>query len=377
MPRTPTPRIEHIRRYAVGRTLFGPTTLLAAIERLGFVQADPIRAPARAQDLILRHRVKDYRAGDLEARYARLPIEEDAFVNYGYLPRATAALMHPRAARQSWTAERQAMAAEVIEFVRERGTVHPDDVDAHFQHGTATNWFGGSSRVSTQLLDAMHHRGLLRVAGRRSGTRTYALTAHGLADETDPADGYDRLVDVAMQLYAPLPTRTLRMLVRMIRYGAPQWGAGWKAAAQRALTRYESATVDGITYHWPADEDPTARRWTPTPTVRLLAPFDPIVWDRERFGHLWGWEYRFEAYTPAPKRLRGYYSLPLLWGDDVIGWANLKVVDGRLVPELGYVSAAPSDPAYGAALAAELDRMAAFLKLNEIQVGGPGSSVAQ
>jgi uncharacterized protein YcaQ len=58
-----------------------------AIQRLGFVQADPIRAPARAQDLTLRHRVAGYRAGDLERRYPRLAIEEDFFVNYGFLPR--------------------------------------------------------------------------------------------------------------------------------------------------------------------------------------------------------------------------------------------------------------------------------------------------
>ena len=90
--------LAHLRRYAIARTLFTPTTLGRAIDKLGFVQADPIRAPARAQDLTLRLRVRDYRAGDLERRYPRLPVEEDFFVNYGFLPRATLALMHPRTA---------------------------------------------------------------------------------------------------------------------------------------------------------------------------------------------------------------------------------------------------------------------------------------
>ena len=63
--------LDHRRHHAVARVLFAPTTLAPAIRRLGFVQADPIRAPARAQDLTLRHRVKDYRAGDLEARATR------------------------------------------------------------------------------------------------------------------------------------------------------------------------------------------------------------------------------------------------------------------------------------------------------------------
>ena len=89
----PTPTLDQLRIYAIARSLFKPTTLPKALNRLGFVQADPIRAPARAQDLTLRHRVAGYRAGDLEARYARLDIEEDFFVNYGFLPRATQALM--------------------------------------------------------------------------------------------------------------------------------------------------------------------------------------------------------------------------------------------------------------------------------------------
>ena len=61
--------LDDVRRLAVARSLFPPTTLKRALDRMGFVQADPIRAPARAQDLTLRHRVKDYRAGDLERRY--------------------------------------------------------------------------------------------------------------------------------------------------------------------------------------------------------------------------------------------------------------------------------------------------------------------
>ena len=70
--------LDQLRRYAIGRSLFKPTTLGRAIRKLGFVQADPIRAPARAQDLTLRQRVIDYRVGDLERRYPKLPIEEDS-----------------------------------------------------------------------------------------------------------------------------------------------------------------------------------------------------------------------------------------------------------------------------------------------------------
>ena len=97
--------------------------------------------------------------------------------------------------------------------------------------------------------------------------------------------------------------------------------------------------------------------------VRLLTPFDPVVWDRDRFELFWGWEYRFEAYTPAAKRKRGYYALPLLWRDRVIGWGNLSVKNGELESELGYVRSPPRDRAFKRELGAELDRMRTFLGL--------------
>ena len=94
MPRAARPiTLDDLRRHAVARSLFRPTTLQRALDRMGFVQADPIRAPARAQDLTLRHRVKDYRAGDLERRYAALDVEEDVFVNYGFVTPRVQALM--------------------------------------------------------------------------------------------------------------------------------------------------------------------------------------------------------------------------------------------------------------------------------------------
>ena len=80
--------LGQLRQHAVARSLFPSSTIQDALDRLGFVQADPIRAPARAQDLTLRHRVPGYRAGDLERQYHALAVEEDFFVTYGFLPRA-------------------------------------------------------------------------------------------------------------------------------------------------------------------------------------------------------------------------------------------------------------------------------------------------
>jgi len=361
MPADPT--LDQLRRYAVARTLFTPTTLPAAIRRLGFVQADPIRAPARAQDLTLRHRVRDYRAGDLESRYARLPVEEDCLVNYGFLPREHLALMHPREAARPWDAETRRRAAEVLAFVRERGPVHPRAVELQFAHGRIQNYWGGSSNASTHLLDDMHYRGLLRVRRRDGGTRIYEAVTHPPADDS-PAGRARRaaaLIELIVRKYAPLPAASLTYLVRLLGYGAPHLAAQTQAALALAREQLASCRIEGTSWYWPADENPRSQRHAPDDGVRLLAPFDPVVWDRRRFALLWGWTYKFEAYTPAAKRQFGYYALPMLWQDQVIGWANVPARDGRLQPTFGYAAAKPQVAAFHAALDDELQRLAQFL----------------
>jgi len=354
--------LDDLRRHAVARTLFAPTTLPRAITRLGFVQADPIRAPARAQDLTLRHRVADYRAGDLERRYPRLAIEEDFFVNYGFLPRGTQALLHPRAPLPSWTPARRSRAQAVLVFVRERGVVHPREVDAKFQHGKAPNWFGGASNASTQLLDAMNFHGLLRVARREGGTRCYAVREpQSAAADSDAM--LDAMLDVIVAKYAPLPAPSLGLLASYLVAAAPQWRDRRAATLARARARLPRARVEGIDWYWPAGENPASRRHAPDDTLRLLAPFDPIVWDRRRFELPWGWAYRFEAYTPASRRVHGYYAMPLLWHGQVIGWGNLGVRDGALQAQIGHVAGrAPREPGYRRALNDELARIDAFLR---------------
>lgn len=338
---------------------------------MGFVQADPIRAPARAQDLTLRHRVKEYRAGDLERHYTKLGVEEDFFITYGFVTKSIQALMHPRTDAcvpaegcLPWPAARRKRAQLLLEFVRERGVVHPREVDEHFSHGRVKNYWGGSSNATTHLLDAMHYRGMIRVARRQSGIRIYTAHQHGLepADATERHARIDALVDVAIRIYAPLPAACLSHLVRRLRFAVPQWQQELKSALQRAKQRLSHTRVDGVDWYWPAGAD--VSREAPQDTVRLLTPFDPVVWDRHRFELLWGWVYRFEAYTPAAKRKRGYYALPLLWRDRVIGWGNLSVKNGKLNSEFGYIeSHPPRERSFNRELEAELDRMRAFLNL--------------
>ncbi len=351
--------LDDLRRLAVVQTLFPPGSLRRALQAFGFVQADPIRAPARAQDLILRHRVKNYRAGDLERQYAKLGIEEDFFVNYGFVTKAVQRLMHPRGSKSTGHRKKVQL---LLDFVRERGMVHPREVDAHFSHGTVKNYWGGSSNATTHLLDAMHYQGLLRVVRRDAGIRVYAAHQH----EPRPSDiderrlRIDSLVDVAVRIYAPLPATTLSTLVRRLRYAVPHWQGELTPALNRARQRLSHTRLDGVDWYWPAETQITHAEHD---LVRLLTPFDPVVWDRLRFEFLWGWAYRFEAYTPPSKRKLGYYALPLLWRNRVIGWGNLAVKEGELRSEFGYIGSPPRDRIFQQELEAEVDRMKTFLRL--------------
>jgi uncharacterized protein len=356
--------IATLRRYAIARSLGTPATLQAALDRMGFVQADPIRAPARAQDLTLRHRVADYRAGDLERAYTSLDVDEDFFVNYGFLPRRVQALMHPRARLGAWVRPGRRVGEAVLDFVRARGEVHPREVDAHFAHGAVTNYWGGSSSATTHVLDHLHYRGLVRIARRANGVRIYAprepmAEARGVAACRARVDA---LVDVLVALYAPLPSPTLAWLLNRLRIAVPQWAGDRARARQRLRSRVASERLDGVDWVWPAGDDVAMTADAIDDRVRLLAPFDPIVWDRRRFERFWDWDYRFEAYTPAAKRRFGYYALPLLWRDQALGWATLTAAGGRLDATFGYIAGhAPRTPGFRRALDDELDRVRAFL----------------
>jgi uncharacterized protein YcaQ len=206
----------------------------------------------------------------------------------------------------------------------------------------------------------------LRVVKRDNGIRLYAAFQHapGPEDKAGRQRHLDALIDVIIHKYAPLPGTSLNTLVGRLRYGTPQWRVEIKSALLRARQRLAHARVNGIDWYWPAAEQPDRLAGTQDGTVRLLAPFDPIVWDRRRFELFWDWAYRFEAYVPAPRRRLGYYALPILWRYGVPGWCNVTVVDGKLVSKPGYVAGhAPPELAFGRELEAELERMRIFLAL--------------
>jgi uncharacterized protein len=345
--------LKNLRRLAVSQTLNAPSTLENALATLGFVQADPIRAPARAQDLILRPRVMGYKAGMLETAYPNLEIDEDYFVNYGFIQQSLRPLFHPRVRETKLKIEQDApdLLPTVLEFVQKNGVSHPKALETHFGKTRVGNYWGGNSNATTRALEGLHYQGHLRVARREKGIKVYEAVTHqhpALSPEARAAG----ILELILKNYAPLPLTSLLQLCSFSGLGAPSI----KPLTRKLAQKLETVLIDGIKWVMPSLE-PSVE---PPEGVTLLAPFDPIVWDRRRFELLHGWQYRFEAYTKPEKRIRGYYALPMLYNTEIIGWANISIKNG-FTAELGY-ERQPKNTIFKRQLETELERIAAFLE---------------
>jgi uncharacterized protein len=344
--------IHDLRALAISNSLFPATTLAAAIKRLGFVQADPIRSPATAQDLILRQRVKNYRAGDLERRYSSLDLEEDYLYAYGFLPSENWQLLHPRKLTDLSKLEKK-----VLAVVRQNGAMHPRELEEHCGAERVINAWGGYSKATTRALEHLHHRGMLRVVRREKGIRVYAPIPTNQMEAMSSVERGRNLVMLVANIFAPAPQKNLQSL----RFSKPE-SCDTRAILDDLIKSGEiiRCVVNDVAYLFPFTAQTLIE---PPQVVRFLAPFDPIVWDRARFELLWGWLYRFEAYTPIAKRVRGYYAMPLLWQDDIIGWANISLIQGAMNVELGFTGKRPTDKKFKSSLDEEIDRMKYFLRV--------------
>lgn len=151
----------NLRSCAISQTLFPQTSLSSAVQKLGFVQADPIRAPARAQDLILRHRVKNYHEGDLEKNASSLDLQEDYLYAYGFMTRQLNDLLHPKKKEKL-----SAFDKKVLEVVKQRPEITSKHLEEIFGKHTVTNWWNGKSRAVKLSLDELNYYGLVRVVRR-------------------------------------------------------------------------------------------------------------------------------------------------------------------------------------------------------------------
>ena len=345
---------RQLRQRAISNTMFPQTSLHSALKRLGFVQADPIRSPARAQDLILRHRVKGYRVGDLQTRYAKLELGEGYLYAYGFVSHSLWNILHSKPEADLSASERR-----LFEIVSRHKRIHPRELETYFGRKREINGWGSYSKATTAILQALHYRGHLRVAGRENGVRLYAPTVRQY-EEIDSSERITKLVLRIVGLLGPLPIRSLHFVLQHLSFASPPLSEMKSAVVALQKTgEFESAVLDDMAYVWDARKP---RHVQTKDVVRFLAPFDPVVWDQRRFEHLWGWAYRFEAYTPAAKRKLGYYAMPISWKDDVIGWVNISYKSGQMDINPGFVGTRPTDRLFSLEFDSEVERFREFLQ---------------
>ena len=348
--------LRDLKHHAIASSLFPATTLKGAVSKLGFVQADPIRAPARAQDLILRQHVTDYRADDIDRKYRALKLEEDILYAYGFMPaetwrllpvRRAAGVIRCRAESARYGIPQQAPAPQrpgsqpgerardqrlgrllEINHARSRRAALPrPDTDCGANQGDQALPASGSPAGSTRP-------GRAAAAARAADCRHPRTGAARQSDGGCPASALHRTGFAGKKEHRCRAAQVRRVGER---------GGGW------------SSVISGRPVAWYARRRRTA--------FAFLAPFDPLVWDRRRFELFWGWPYRFEAYTPPAKRKLGYYALPLLWRAEVIGWVNAAKRGTDLSIEAGYVNGKPpAEKAFHRAFEAESQSLRYFLE---------------
>ena len=255
----------------------------------------------------------------------------------------------------------------MLAFIRERGPTHPRLVEEHFAHGRRINAWGGSGLATTHLLDGMHYRGLLRVQRRDNGTRIYAAVEHAAGRRRPGGAARTRCRRCSTSSWAS--TRrcrrrasstsraccaTARRICRPRRASrSPRHASAGRARRSTARsgtgrrTRTRARRAGRSTSACACSR--RSIRSSGTGAASSCSGAGPIASRPTR---------------RQPKRTLGYYALPLLWRDAVIGWGNAAVKNGRLTLETHFVAGAPPrDAALRSALKEERARLAEFLGL--------------
>jgi uncharacterized protein YcaQ len=284
-----------------------------------------------------------------------------------------------RADRDAWggvrriAQEHPQLVEDVLALVTEQGLVRAADTGAERAQrraGEMWNWHAGKV-----ALEWLFWSGQVTAARRINFERRYdlperVLPAELLAQPTPPVEESQReLVRVAARAYGVATEPDLGDYFRL-----PRAESKLRVAELVEAGELEPVTVEGWgapAYLWPA-----ARRPRRVAARALLSPFDSLVWFRPRTERIFGFRYRIEIYTPAPRRIHGYYVLPFLLGDALVARVDLKSdrQAGLLRVQGAYGEAGVGDLAHVAAeLAAELRTVAAWLGLERgVAVAGRG-----
>jgi uncharacterized protein YcaQ len=350
-------------------------------ERLAVVQIDSVNVLSRSHYLPAFSRLGAYPRAALDELTARrhavfeywaheasfLPVRLQPYLRW----RMAAAEEHAWGNMVRLQREQPGFVAEVLDRVRADGPVKASELldEKPRRSGTMWNWHAGKV-----ALEWLFFTGAVTATHRTTSfEKVYDLTERVLPPEIlqvptpEPADAVRELVRTAARALGVATERDLRDYFRLR-----------PAAARIAIAELadsgELVPVEVAGWGAPAWLDPEARRPRWIRARALLSPFDSLVWERPRVERIFGFRYRLEIYTPAAKRVHGYYVLPFLLDDQLVARADLKAdrQAGVLRVQAVHGEEGIDRPLVAAALADELRLMADWLELDDVAVAGPG-----
>ncbi len=367
----------------------GTRQLNDALRRMHVLQIDSVNVFARSHYMPLFSRLGAYDTAALDRLLfaRRAPYIESWAHVASFVPSSDWPLLGFRrtanreryAGPGTWFAEH----ADTVQWVRSelagRGPLRPAEIeqdDAAMRRGPWWDW----SDVK-RALEVLFLIGEVSIAGRRGFERIYGLTedvipAEFLGRDLSRDDAVRELVRRAARAYGVATIadlddywrlrdqRTVRRVVDEL-----------TDAGELVETRVEGWMLGGrAAPAWMHSGAVVPRR---VDAATILTPFDPTVWFRDRAHRLFGFDYRIEIYTPAPRRRFGYYSLPVLIGDDIVGRVDLKAdrSDGRLLVQSAWWEADPP-PDAAPRVAGVLREAARWQGLDAISVSQWGTATS-
>ena len=374
----------------------GPDGLHDLIERMGFVQLDSIVTVERAHHLTLFSRNRTYRRRDLhhlldgDRRLFEHWTHDASVIPIRWFGHWTHRFgrMAARLRGESWFAERigpdaDRVIANVLDHVRVNGPTMSRDLANRDGRRTGPWWGWGPAKAA---LEYLWWTGKLSVARRENFQKVYDLTERVIPDcwRRDPPDRTAHVEWACASALDRLGIATRGEIAAFWGAVSPGEARAWAEAnghrLQTVLVMPSGGGRPRPSLAWRRLEDLLADLPEPPSRLRFLSPFDPVVRDRNRALRLFGFDYRFEAFVPKSRRRYGYYVLPLLEGDGMVGRACMKFHRDRgclAVNNLWWEPGVRAGKGRLSALRSELERLRRFLGADTVTVaGGLGDSAA-
>ena len=363
--------LDDARRVAVaGQRLSGPRprTVEEVVRDLCEVQMDPISHVARTEHLLLFSRIgRGFRVADLERalwadrtlfEYNAHIVPVDDLALYGHAMRRFREDGGGHAWYADWIAKNDRFRRMVLRELRARGPLRGRDLENRAEHAWDTDgrWYGTRPEVGT-MLEAMWSRGEVMIVGRDGQQRIWDLAERRLPriPRFTMAAHLDHLAREVRAAGIARPAR----LSRLGRIRFPDHERALETLVRRGSV--VPVRIDGVPGQWVADAELLAAP-PAAPRTTVLTPFDDLISDRARTERVFGFHYRIEIYVPKAERRFGYYVLPVLHGDRLIGRIDAKTEREEGVLRVTKVFAERGAPAdAGGAVRGAIEELAAWL----------------